>query len=140
MEGMMKPVGIVVTLVMAVIAVTILNSSDLLNGGDCVRIAQGYGASATSAVSTTGAGTTAVTAAFPGSLISAVTTERRCSLYEEDIAADDNSITVVNGSWAYDLNIFPGFRQLALILPLIIVAVILYGAWRGSSSWERFMG
>ncbi len=92
MSGMMKPVAIVVTLIIAVIAVTILNSSDLLSGGTCIT-------SATGAVTTD--------------------TLRACEI-------------TATTHWEYSLDVFPGFRQLALILPLIIVAVILYGAWKGT--------
>jgi len=88
----MKPVWIVIAVLIALVGVTVLNSSDLLNGGKC------YNTSGTEQTTFKGKPT-------------------ECE-------------RVTGNTYEYSLDTFTGFRSLILILPLIIVALIIYGAWR----------
>jgi len=133
----MKPIWIIIAVLIALVGVTVLNGSDLLSGGTCYRIAAGFGASSATVPAGTGfpgavapAGSAeAVSSATAGSKIAAAKDQRTCDVLTEQIGAGANDVSQ-NGDWVYNLDTFTGFRSLILILPLIIVALIIYGAWR----------
>ena len=126
--SMFKPIQVILTVIIISVVSLVLVSSDILDGGTC-----NYGATT---------GTVASPGAQPvGGVYTAAKSEQQCTrligssgALTIDADATNNYQQLV---WTYDLDAFPGFRSLALLVPLVLIGLVVFTAWRSGSFGGR---
>ena len=140
-----KPIQVILTVIIISVVSLVLVSSDILDGGDCT-----YGV-VVGTLAPWDADPSAAPPAAPttpgavGSAYGSVSTEAECSRIRLVGGQTSNTLAVDADAtnnyqplvWTYELDVFPGFRSLAMLVPLVLIGLVIFAAWRSGSFGGR---